>query len=198
MIAVGAVLLGLLIGFSRGGTLKGIGELRLRGLWVVFAALLIQMLIFPSPLIGQPPIRVGTQYLHIASYALIVGFLVWNRRVLWPVMPGMVLNLVAIVANGGYMPASVDALYASGRTAVARALSASPDGTLSNVVAMGESTRLDILGDWLYVPPSVPLATSFSLGDVLLLFGIAWVIQAGMAQVRRRRDLRSQDGRHAS
>ena len=198
MIAVGAVLLGLFIGVSRGGTLKGIGELRLKGLWVVFAALLIQMLIFPSALIRRPPIHVGTQYLHIASYALIVVFLVWNRRVLWPVMPGMMLNLVAIVANGGYMPASVDALYASGRTAVARSLSASPDGTLSNVVAMSEATRLDILGDWLYVPPSVPLATSFSIGDLLLILGIAWVIQAGMVQVRRRSDPRSVKGPRAS
>lgn len=180
MIPVGAIVLGLVIGFLRGGRLGALGQLRLGGIWILFLGLLLQLLIFPSPLWSPAPIRHGVEFLHVASYAFTVAFLIWNRRVLWPVIPGMILNVLPIVANGGYMPASLDALRSSGRHEEAAALAASSDGTFGNVVVMGERTRLDFLGDWIYVPEWFPLATSFSIGDVLILAGIAWVIQAGM------------------
>ncbi|MFW5995356.1 MAG: DUF5317 family protein [Spirochaetia bacterium] len=187
MIVVAGILLGVAAGFARGGRISRLARLPLSGLWLVLVALLLQWLIFYSPLreslLNVPPLGPvsATGVLYVVSYLGAVVFMVYNARVLWPVFPGMVLNLTAIAANRGYMPASVSALRRAGRTDATSALSGSADGTLSNVIAMGEGTHLNSLGDWMYVPAWFPMATAFSLGDVLLMLGLAWIIQAGMA-----------------
>lgn len=38
---------------------------------------------------------------------------------------------------------------------------------------MTEDTRLDFLGDWLYLPTWMPLSSVFSLGDGILSLGAA-------------------------
>lgn len=188
MIVVAGILLGLLAGFARGGRIQRLSRLPLSGLWLLLVALVVQLLIFYSPVSDLLPSisDVGplsvTGVLYVVSYMFAVAFMVYNARIIWPVFPGMVLNLSVIAANGGYMPASESALRRAGREDAANALSDSLDGTLSNVVAMGEATRLNFLGDWIHVPPWVPMATAFSLGDVLLMLGLAWIIQAGMAR----------------
>lgn len=188
MIVVAGILLGLLAGFARGGRIGRLSQLPLSGLRLLIVALLVQVLIFYSPLRealhnvpARGPVSV-TAVLYVISYLCAVAFLVYNARTLWPVFPGMALNLAAIAANGGYMPASVSALRSAGREGAANALAGSSDGTLSNVTAMGEGTHLNLLGDWMYVPPWVPMATAFSAGDVLLMLGLIWIIRAGMAR----------------
>lgn len=47
-------------------------------------------------------------------------------------------------------------------------------------VLMSDDTSLKFLGDWLFVPPWVPLSNAFSLGDLMLMIGIIWLIQDGM------------------
>lgn len=84
---------------------------------------------------------------------------------------GLLLNLAVIAANGGYMPASAEALRRAGFSSVAQALEA---GTRQgNTVLMSAKTRLNFLGDWLFLPAWVPLSSAFSLGDVLLGIGAA-------------------------
>ncbi len=186
MIVVAAILFGLAAGFLRGGSIGSLGRLPLRGVWLLFLGLLVQLLIFPSFLWSPAPIRTGVGFFHIVSYALTIAFLLWNWRTLWPVVPGMVLNVAPIVANGGYMPASVAGLRSAGLHDAADALVASNDGTLGNIVLMSEQTHFNVLGDWIYVAEWVPLATSFSIGDVLIIAGVAWVIQAGMVRTTGR------------
>jgi hypothetical protein len=91
---------------------------------------------------------------------------------------GAVLNLIVIAANRGYMPASPTALARAGKAQAAERLVA--EGVYGNVRAMGEGTRLDVLGDWLYLPHGVPLATAFSLGDLLIGLGLVGLVVWGM------------------
>jgi len=177
------IVLGVVVGLLRRGKLSNLAHIPLKGLWLVFAGLALQLLIFPTPWWPEPPVRVATEVWHVSSYALVVAFFLWNWRVasLWLIALGMALNLSAIAANGGYMPANVSALRAAGRAGAVEALLTSPDHTYANVVRMSESTRLNVLGDWLYLPNEVPLANAFSLGDLILLLGGAWLIQGGMA-----------------
>ncbi len=183
MLPLWGIVLGVAAGFARRGSLTRLGHIPLKGLWLVFAGLALQLLIFPTPWWNEPPLSWGTEAWHVGSYALIVAFFLWNWRVasLWLIALGMVLNLTVIAANGGYMPASVSALRAAGRMGAAEALTTSPEHTYANVVMMGEATRLNFLGDWLYLPSWVPLANAFSLGDFVLMLGAAWLIQGGMA-----------------
>jgi hypothetical protein len=77
---------------------------------------------------------------------------------------GAALNLLAITANGGVMPASPAALARAG-------LADDPGFQNSTVLA---DPRLAFLGDVFAVPASWPLSNVFSIGDVLIAAGLAW------------------------
>ena len=138
-------------------------ELRLRHLWAVYAALGLAVLA-----IGLPGLPDGLRsLLLVAAYPVGAVFLLANRRVpgMALVALGAVLNLLAITANGGVMPASADALAAAG-------LPAAEPG-FENSAALADP-RLAFLGDVFAIPASWPLSNVFSLGDVCIGAGLAW------------------------
>jgi hypothetical protein len=165
-----AVLLGLVIGALAGGRLDRLATLSFRAPWLAIVGLLVQVVLFADPVaesIGPlgPP-------LYVASMLAVLAFLAANRRIVGvPFMAlGAASNLLVILANGGTMPASSDALAASGV-----------------VVAAGFTNSREIpapvlapLGDVLSLPSWVPLANVLSVGDVLLGVGAAAVIVAAM------------------
>ena len=112
--------------------------------------------------------------LHFASYGLLVWFVVLNRRRLGVLIAGlgMGLNLMAITANGGYMPASRAALDLAGNAYDGQAL--------NNSAVIDAGTRLSYLGDVFAVPSWMPAANVFSLGDVLIVAGIAVILVVSM------------------
>jgi hypothetical protein len=171
--------IGIVAGLLRRGNLANLGRLRLRAIWLIFVALLIQLLIFPLGA-GGPLVTVGTAYFHLLSYAILLAFVVVNRR--YPEIlvmgAGLLLNLIVIAVNGGYMPASPTALRRAGLPDVAAALEAGLGE--ANTVLMTERTRLNFLGDFLYLPGWVPLASAFSIGDVVLGVGLAVILARRM------------------
>jgi Family of unknown function (DUF5317) len=146
-----------------GGRLGALVDLRLRHVWAVYAALALAILG-----VGLPGLPDGLRSaLLVAAYPVGAVFLVANRHV-----PGMAvtalgaaLNLLAITANGGVMPASPAAL--------ARAGLAEPDPGFQNSAALA-NPRLAFLGDVFSIPASWPLSNVFSVGDVLIGVGLAW------------------------
>jgi Kef-type K+ transport system membrane component KefB len=166
----------------RGGTFENLGTLRLRAIFLVFVALGIQLLLFPTPWWPTPPIVSGVRAWHLASYFLLATFLAANWRLtpLWGVALGAALNTLVIAVNGGLMPTSLRALERSGNADVAEYLASTPDASTANVIAMGPQTTLDVLGDWLYLPAWVPFGDAFSIGDAVLMVGVAWLIQHAM------------------
>jgi len=179
MIFLLAALAGVLLGYLLGGRISNLASLRLRWLWLVLLGLLLQVLIFPL-FSERPLLPYANVPLHYLSYGLVLVFLVANLRVrpLLALGVGALLNVCVIAANGGRMPASATALAAAGYVNVAEKLVAG--STHGNVLLLGENTRLNVLGDWLYFPAAVPFATAFSIGDVLIMIGIAWLIVRGM------------------
>ncbi len=181
MFLLWAVLLGLLIGFSRRGNLANLAQLKLSGLWLILLALVIQLLIFPLGR-SEPLVEVGTGYLHLLSYLLLLVFIGLNWRYFEiPLMgAGLALNLLAISSNGGYMPASARALRCAGLERVAGILEQGLHH--GNVVLMSSQTKLNFLGDFFCVPAAVPLANAFSVGDLLLALGIIIFLGRRMVQ----------------
>ena len=183
MLLLWALPVGILVGYLRGGRLGNLARLELRGAWLILVALGIQLLIFPLPGFQGPLIPWGTAELHLLSYALLAGFVVLNRRE-WGIVlmgGGMLLNIVVIAANGGYMPTYPKLLEWAGRTKAAQALVA--EGFYGNNVCIGcegISTRLTFLGDVFVVPAWVPGANVFSVGDLVLAFGLILFLQATM------------------
>jgi hypothetical protein len=86
------------------------------------------------------------------------------------VVAGAVSNIVAILANGGYMPASPDAMAALGKGGPV---------IYSNSAVMAAPV-LAPLTDIFALPTWMPWANVFSIGDVLIGLGIALVIVLAM------------------
>jgi hypothetical protein len=102
---------------------------------------------------------------HYVTYALTVAFIVINRHVpgAWVIALGTACNLVAIVANGGSMPASMSAWERAGLRPI-------PPDVFENSSALSDP-NLGFLGDVFAVPASWPLSNVFSIGDVLIVIG---------------------------
>jgi hypothetical protein len=97
-----------------GGRLGALAEIELRATWLLLAGLAAQILVisvFPD---GAGALHTGV---HLASYACLAAFVGvnWSRvPFLWLIAAGGALNLTAIAANGGVMPADPDGLAAAG------------------------------------------------------------------------------------
>ena len=165
-----AILVGLLAGRLMGGSLANLGTLQVRWAPLAVIGLMTQVVLFLGPVTE----RVGNlgMPIYVASTALVLAVVLRNLR-----MPGLVLvavgatsNLLAIVANGGYMPASAAALAMLGKDV---------NPGYSNSAVM-PSPVLAPLTDIFALPRLVPFANVFSIGDVLIAVGIAIAIASAM------------------
>jgi hypothetical protein len=165
-----AVVAGLVIGVATGGSLARLGDLRFRWAPLIALGMLGQVLLFSTSLGGQLGDAAPAAY--VASNAVVL--LAVGRNLAIPglalVLIGGAANLVAIVANGGYMPVSPEAVAAMGRL---------PKEGYSNS-AMLDSVVLGPLTDIFAMPTWIPLANVFSVGDALIGIGAAIAVVAAM------------------
>jgi hypothetical protein len=168
-----------------GGRLERLAQVHFRGSSLILFALGIQVVIFSSlwqRWVGASP---WSQVLYVLSLFLL-GVASWlNRRVPGVVLlaSGLLLNAAVILANGGHMPTSFQALRSAGIV--------EPGATfeslrVTNSSLIDETTPLWFLGDIFAVPKALPLANVFSVGDVLIGLGAAWFLLANMRVPRLR------------
>jgi hypothetical protein len=163
IIPVLAVLL-VLSPLVAGGKLRRYGDVRIRYGWVVALALAAQVVAI-EVLPGAS--RLGLSAVHVATYLAAGAFVWFNRSIpgLWLVALGAASNGATIALNGGTLPASASALRSAGLVLD------SSEFLNSGVLA---HPRLPWLGDVFAIPAGWPLANVFSIGDVLILCGVAW------------------------
>jgi hypothetical protein len=170
MFALYAVVAAIALGLATGGRLSGLSELRFRWAGLALAGLVVQLLLFLPPVAE----RVGSAgaVIYVASSALVLLAVLANLGVAGLKLSavGATANLLAITMNGGYMPASSDALAALGKDV---------GSTYSNS-AMVPAPVLEGLTDIWAMPAWVPFANVFSIGDLLLALGIGYAIWAAM------------------
>ena len=164
-----AIPVGIIAGYLLGGRLDRLSSVRFRWAPIALLGLAVQVALFSDPLAGVvgdagPPI-------YVASTAAVLVAVLRNFDIAGlPIIAiGAASNLLAIVANGGYMPADPDALAAIGGIA--------PGYSNSSVTT---DPTLGPLTDIFAIPAWVPFANVFSIGDVLLGIGIAVTIAIGM------------------
>lgn len=168
-----------------GGRLSGLAAISVGRIWAVSAALVLQVLV-----VNVVPDRIPGSLaagIHLISYALGLWFLLANHHLagMRLVVAGGLANLAAIAANDGVMPARSGALVAAGRGSV--------EGHFVNSGIVAEA-RLAFLGDVFAWPEPLPLANVFSIGDVLLVVGVAVLAHvAGASRLTRagRRTIRT-------
>lgn len=165
-----AIPVGLVVGFAARGSLDGLIALRFRWGPLAIAGLLVQVVLFTA--FGDSLAGDLSPVIYVASTVVVLVAVVRNWRMAgMPIVAaGSLSNLVAITANGGFMPASQEALDIAGF--------AGPGDHTNSVVLADPAFRL--LTDIFALPAAVPLANVFSVGDVLIGLGILIVIVAAM------------------
>ena len=158
MILVVPVLVGVVAVALSGGRLTALLDIRLRYGWLLFAALGTQLLIMRV----VPGASTWHQAAHLLSYVLAGGFVYGNRRLphFVTLASGGVLNLAAIAANGGTMPARAAAVVSAGLEHAA--------GEFHNSATVA-GAKLAFLGDVFAIPEAWPLSNTFSVGDIVLV-----------------------------
>ena len=166
------MLAGLLIGWARGGRASVLGQVPLKGGWLlIFAAGLVLAARLPAFSSIGPA-------LQTCAYAGAIVVLWQNRRHPWipVVLAGLALNSLVMWLNGGRMPLSAAALASAAQGIGAPALAfadpryvvASPAAPLA---ALGDAFPLRLGGYAAVVSP----------GDLVMSVGLAGFVQRHMA-----------------
>ena len=171
-----AIPVGVVVGFLLGGRLDRLGGLRFRWAWLAVAGLVAQIILFAEPVASAVGDLGPTVYVASTAAVLIAVIRNWSTTGMPIVALGAASNLLAIVANGGVMPASPEAISAI-----------DPLGSegFSNSVVMADPV-LRPLTDIFALPSWLPFTNVFSIGDVLIGIGLVVVIAAGMRRAPSR------------
>ncbi|MDE3024724.1 MAG: DUF5317 domain-containing protein [Acidobacteriota bacterium] len=155
-------LLGVLVALPFGGRLRALARVQLRWLGLAYVALAFQIAAFPGSSLPWRTPDGAAVALWIASDALLVAVVVRNLRLpgVALVAAGLVSNLVAVLANGGHMPALPRALAGAGLH-YARSM---------NSERMAHPALPWLVDRWA-APHWIPFANIFSVGDVAIAAG---------------------------
>jgi hypothetical protein len=142
-----------------GGSLRRLGQVRVRWLWLGPLAVFVQTVLVTLAPGGSHELH---SLVHIGTYGLLGAFLWVNRRL--PGVPvisaGAFLNALAITVNGGVMPASARAEKLAGLTL---------GKGFHNSAALAHPHLL-WFGDIIPVP--WPLPNVLSVGDCIIYVGL--------------------------
>lgn len=177
MILLAAILAGLLVGlvWARWHG-KSYQTPNLKHLWLVFAAFLPQFLIIYVSKDNFPDWLASVCLL--TSQVLLLGFAWLNRHSLGMTILsfGVLLNLVVMASNGGFMPISPQtASRLVSQNIVADIEPGSRIGP-KDVLLRTEDTRFEWLADRFLTPNWFLSRVAFSLGDVFLALGVFWLL----------------------
>jgi len=175
MILLNGIILGLLFGWllaRRNNRKYAVPELKRE--WLVWAAFAPQFLAFYYNPTRQNIDETLASAILILSQAVLLIF-VWNNRQhagLLVLGFGLLLNLLVITANGGWMPILPDTVHllrpdaAPGSWEVGARL-----GFGKDIVLNASETRLWWLSDRFFKPAWIFAPAAFSLGDVFISLG---------------------------
>jgi hypothetical protein len=182
-----ATILGGMVGLLRGGQPNNLTHLPLRWPALPLLALGLQICVLYGP--GREEARPLSlpALLILSSYALLFVAVLANRH-----LPGMVwlglgtaLNFLVILANGGWMPVTAELLATAGFVNTPTAIALGQRVVFSkDVVMVSQEMHLSWLSDRFVVPKAGLFTMVFSLGDVLMMFGLFILVQAGMLNPR--------------
>lgn len=164
MLLIYFVAAGVLVGLLGRGRLERLVGVSFRWAPLAVGGLLFQVLLFSAPV--ATAVGAWGAPLYVVSTLVVLVALLRNQRLpgFKVIAVGATLNLVAILTNGGLMPASPEALDAIRGVVAAGA-------TFTNSVVAGAEAPFVLLGDIFVLPRPIPFANVFSIGDVIIGLG---------------------------
>lgn len=171
----------LAVALIRKGKLRRLADLPLKRTELIILGFLIQ---FGLVFLGQKGFSLLLKwgaYLHILSYLLLLVAMWYNRHIreMRIIGLGILINFIVILANGGQMPVSVDALLRAHLEDFLHLLSSK---TYVIHTILGENTQLKFLADVIPLPPPYPRPRVLSIGDIIMAVGLFILIQRSMVQ----------------
>jgi hypothetical protein len=176
-----AIVVGLLAGWLRGGSLDTLSRSGLRLLWLVPLSLAAELFIVHGVGREVPP---WVWPLHVGAYALLMAIVVanWWLPGMRLIGVGLLMNAMVIALNGGLMPEAPETLHVK-HAGEALSIGQHPAST-KDIVLPRDQTRLWWLGDNIASPPGFPVQTVVSVGDLVVATGLAWTVGALMRQTK--------------
>lgn len=169
------VLAGLTVGWLRKGSLWNVTSVRLRFVWLLPVAYLLQHFSIYDMR------GVDYQISIVLSYIGLIVFCVLNLRtpgLKWA-LTGTMANFLVMLANGLRMPAYLPIIRAVNPKLIPLLI----EGKVGKSIAMTSHTHLNFLGD--IFPFRVWPESMISIGDVLFGIGFILIIQHAMMPSRR-------------
>jgi hypothetical protein len=152
----------------------------LKWIGIAFAAFFVQWLVFKLPVV-RPYINIQWTAITLIGTQFALLVFTWANRSqsgFWLLGTGLLLNFAVIVANGGLMPITPEA--------VAHLTKAEPGmvwqvgerlGSSKDIILNAEVTRLWVLSDrYLLLPDGLGYQVVFSLGDGFIAAGAFWLL----------------------
>lgn len=179
-LSVAGVVVGILVGLLRGGSLADVRADHVRAKWAAVVALGVQFALFLWGL--DSVLGPWTAVVHVACLLLLAWCMVQNLRV--PGLPlfflGLSLQILVITANGGFIPVLPEAVVIAAGEDLLQAFRSA--GRIQKSFLATPDTPLWFLGDVIPVPL---VGKVYNVGDFLLAIGAAWAIAAAMQPARR-------------
>lgn len=178
-------LMALLAAGLRTGSLAGLRQLRIHWWPLALAAIGVQLVLHNPPVNQQPWALTFGPAIWVGSMVAMLAVVI--RNILQRGLAGLAfavaaiglgLNLIVVVANGGYMPQSAEARL------VARGDALPPDANVTelyNITVAGPDTRLGLFTDVIPQPRWLPKANVLSIGDVIISLGMAGLVLVTIA-----------------
>ncbi len=155
--------------------------------WLAPVALVPQLAVFYLPATRDTLAQTWVAVALVSSLVLLLLFVWFNRRyfAFWIMGAGLLMNLAAIILNGGLMPISPETLERLYPGAPAGQWQMGQQvGSSKNVMLTVAETRLEFLADRFFLPSWMSYSVAYSLGDVLIAAGVFWFLwQAGGPQL---------------
>ncbi|MYL62016.1 hypothetical protein GLW07_01475 [Bacillus hwajinpoensis] len=176
------ILVAILVGYLRKGSLKGFAYLSFRAGWIFPLLLFIEVLIFSFQ---STYAWIGKLSAPLFMLIYIVGltFLWLNRKMNIGIMIlfiGVLLNFIVMALNGGRMPVSLESANILD-TAYAEAIK---NGLYGKHAVLTDRTALWFLGDVIPITDPYPKDQVISIGDVIMNIGIFIFIQRVMVKTK--------------
>jgi uncharacterized protein with PQ loop repeat len=179
MVLLFAVLAGLLAGSGWAHWHKqAYAAPGLQAAWLAVIAFLPQLLIAYLPATRQ---LLSDGFASVSLVVSLTLFLIfaWSNRHL-PGMPiliiGLLLNFVVIVANGGWMPISLQTANLLTGKNVLQFMGLGSRFGEKDILLLAQNIHFEFLADRFLFPAWFPYKTAFSLGDILISMGAFWLL----------------------
>lgn len=166
----------VVVGKLRGGSFSNMKEANLEKWYFFVSGFFVEFTAVYMAEKGFGFFRDNILLIHFLSYMLLFIGLYFNRSApgFKVVSAGIFLNFLVIMANGGQMPVSGEAMVGIG---LVDNMIAIRDGHVITHTLMNSETVLRYLADIFVLPKPYPRPKIFSIGDVLMALGIFLYIQ---------------------